>query len=546
MIFGPLLAAACTVAAEAADSDAPRGLPARFCRAEMTCREMPSNLPFRATLEHLSEFAMRVFLLPIHVLAVSLWLAPPGSIRPAAAADARPNILFCLADDWGWPHAGAYGDAVVTTPTFDRIAREGTLFTHAFCATPSCTASRAAILTGQYPHRLEEGANLFGFLPQKFPVYPNLLEAAGYHVGMTRKGWSPGIYQAGGYTRNPAGPYYEDFDAFLKSVPADKPFCFWFGAVDPHRPYKQGAWKDAGLNPENVVVPPYLPDSPEVRQDILDYYFEVQRFDRETGDMLALLEKAGHGDNTMVVITGDNGWPFPRAKANLYDAGSRVPLAVRWPARVKGGRTIGDFVNLSDLAPTFLEAAGAELPAEMTARSLVGLLTGAEPPSQRNMVFLDRERHANVRPADGGYPSRAVRTGEFLYIRNFRPDRWPVGDAQGTGGYGPFGDCDGGPTKKFLLAHRDAPAGARFFQLAFAKRPGEELYDVRQDPWQLHNLAGRTEYVAAQQQLRALLDGWMLRTSDPRAIHDDDRFDRYPYFRRDSDADKYWPRWGAL
>jgi len=493
---------------------------------------------------------MRTLTLMIRILARLLPATIVASLGHAAAAQTasaeRPNILFCLADDWSWPHAGPYGDRLVKTPTFDRVAREGILFTHAFCATSSCTASRAAILTGQYPHRLEQGANLFGFLPKRFPVYPDLLEAAGYQVGLTRKGWAPGIYQAGGYMRNPAGPYYEDFAEFLKTAPEDKPFCFWFGAVDPHRPYQQDAWQETALKLEDVVVPPYLPDSPEVRSDILDYYFEVERFDRETGEMLGLLDKAGKLDNTLVVITGDNGWPFPRAKATLYDAGTRVPLAMRWPARVKGGRTSHDFVNLSDLAPTFLEAAGAEPPAQMTARSLLGLLTGAEPSGKRTAVFLDRERHAPVHPENGGYPSRAVRTGQFLYIRNFRPDRWPVGDLEGTGGYGPFGDCDAGPTKKYLLAHRDDPTAARFFQLAFAQRPAEELYDVKQDPCQLDNRAGRPEYAAAQQQLRAMLDGWMRRTGDPRAIHDDDRFDRYPFFRRDSDADKYWPQWGAL
>src|SRR5512140_1203213 len=119
-----------------------------------------------------------------------------------AATDTRPNILYCLADDWGWPHAGVYGDKVVHTPTFDRVAREGVLFTHCFSAAPSCTPSRAAMLTGQYPHRLEEGSQLWGFLPRKFAVYPDLLEKAGYVVGCTRKGWGPGDFRAGGFTRN--------------------------------------------------------------------------------------------------------------------------------------------------------------------------------------------------------------------------------------------------------------------------------------------------------------------------------------------------------
>jgi len=173
----------------------------------------------------------RAVLCVIPLIAAALGLTGPRS----NASDPRPNILFCLADDWGWPHAGAYGDRVVKTPTFDRVAREGVLFTHAFSAAPSCTPSRAAMLTGQAPHRLEQGGNLHGFLPKKFAVYPDLLEAAGYYIGFTRKGWGPGNFQAGRRTRNPAGPSFKDFAEFLRSVPDGKPFCFCSRSQDPHR-----------------------------------------------------------------------------------------------------------------------------------------------------------------------------------------------------------------------------------------------------------------------------------------------------------------------
>lgn len=450
--------------------------------------------------------------------------------RLTAAPPPRPNILFCIADDWAWPHASIYGDPVVRTPTFDRVAREGVLFTHAFSAAPSCTPSRAAILTGQAPHRLEEGGNLHGFLPAKFAVYPDLLEQAGYVVGYTRKGWGPGNFKAGGRTRNPAGPEFKSFAEFLAQVPADRPFCFWFGSHDPHRPYERDAGLRSGMKPEEVRVPPFWPDVPEVRRDILDYYFEVQRFDREVGELLALLEKRGQLDNTLIVITGDNGWPFPRAKANLYDAGTRQPLAVRWPRQIRGGRTLDDFVNLADLAPTFLEAAGLNPLPEMTGRSLLGLLTGREKPGSRREVFLERERHAHVRRGNLSYPVRAIRTPDFLYLRNFRPDRWPAGDPELVYSVGPFGDCDDSPTKQFILAHREDPKYTRYFELCFAKRPAEELYDLRQDPHQLVNVAGRAEYAEVQRRLRTRLEQWMRETSDPRASSDDDRWDRYPYF----------------
>jgi len=451
------------------------------------------------------------------------------AVHAAKSPLPRPNILFCLADDWAWPHAGAYGDKVVSTPNFDRVAREGFLFTHAFSAAPSCTPSRGAILTGQAPHRLEEGGNLHSYLAKKFAVYPELLEQAGYVVGCTRKGWGPGSVQAGGRDRNPAGPNFKSFADFLQAVPADKPFCFWFGSYDPHRPYDKGAGVAAGLKTEEVVVPAYLPDTPEIRSDILDYYTEVQRFDLEVGHLLQALSDAQKSGNTLVVITGDNGWPFPRCKANLYDGGTRQPLAIRWPSKFKGSKTSDAFVNLADLAPTFLEAAGLKPLPEMTGQSLLPLLTGKKQRG-RDTVFLERERHANVRKGDLSYPARAIRTKDFLYIRNFRPDRWPAGDPELWMAVGPFGDCDGSPSKEFILDHRDEPAFAKFFQLDFGKRPAEELYDVRRDPDQIVNLVDRADYAAAKKKLRARLDRWMKKTADPRATTDDDRWDAYPYF----------------
>ena len=466
-----------------------------------------------------------------------LVMAIVALVTMAASATNRPNILLCIADDWSWPHASAGGDPVVKTPTFDRVAREGVLFTHAFSAAPSCTPSRAALLTGQAPHRLVEGGNLHGFLPKNFPVYPELLENAGYTVGVTRKGWGPGNFQAGGRTRNPAGPNFGNFQAFLKTVPADKPFCFWFGSQDPHRPYEKGSGLAAGMNPRDVVVPAYLPDTPEVRSDILDYYFEVQRFDREVGELLQALEKSGRATNTLVVITADNGWPFPRSKANLYDSGTRQPLAVRWPAKFKGGNRNDAFVNLADLAPTFLEAAGLKPLPEMTGQSLLPLLEGRSQ-AGREMVFVERERHANVRAGDLSYPARAIRTKEFLYIRNVRPDRWPAGDPEMWKAVGPFGDCDGSPSKEFILEHRDQPEFKKFFKLSFAKRQPEELYDVIKDPHQITNLAYRWEYRDRKKRLEIALVRWLEETQDPRITVDDERWDRYPYFGGPPAAEK--------
>jgi N-sulfoglucosamine sulfohydrolase len=457
--------------------------------------------------------------------------APARQPARTAAADARsrPNILLAIADDWSFPHAGAYGDRTVRTPNFDRIAREGVRFAHAFVAAPSCTPSRAALLTGQAVHRLEEGGNLHGFLPQSYPVYPDLLEEAGYVVGYSGKGWGPGRFEAGGRSRNPAGPAFKSFDEFMEKREPGRPFCFWFGSQDPHRPYDPGTGAQSGMKAEGVRVPRFVPDTAEVRQDILDYYFEVQRFDRDLGHVVELLERAGELDDTIVIVTSDNGMPFPRAKATVYDGGVRVPLAIRWPGVARAGQQIEALVSLTDLAPTVLESAGLKPLEVMTGRSLLPLLRG-QPQEGRDRVFVERERHANVRRGDLSYPVRAIRTKDYLYIRNFRPDRWPAGDPELHVAVGPFGDIDGGPTKSVLLDRRQDPAIAAYFRLATAKRPAEELYDLKTDPEQLENVAGRAPYRDAQLRLRAELDAWLRETGDPRMAGDDDRWDRFPYY----------------
>ena len=473
---------------------------------------------------------------PLTALLISI-VVPFISDAADTAAAARPNLLFCIADDWSWPHAGAYGDKVVRTPTFDRIAREGALFNFAFCASPSCTPSRAAILTGRAVHQLDEGANLWGFLPSRFETYPEILERAGYFIGSTRKGWGPGNFQAGGRTRNPAGPQFKKFAAFLNAKPKDKPFCFWFGSHDPHRPYDPGTGVQSGMDADNVKLPGFWPDSPQVRRDVLDYYFEVQRCDQDAGELVALLEQRGELDNTLVIFTSDNGMPFPRCKANLYDGGTRMPFAIRFPKRIKAGTRVDAFVNLQDIAPTMLEFAGLPLAPEMVGRSVAGLVTGKNAGDDRDAVFLERERHANVRKGDASYPVRAIRTKDFLYIRNLRPERWPAGDPEMWKAVGEFGDCDAGPTKSYILQHKGDMR--RAFELSFGKRPADELYDLRRDPDQTNNIAGDAAVTKMQRELRARLDDWMKRTGDPRVNPNDERFDTFPYF---GDARRMPPR----
>ena len=467
-------------------------------------------------------------------------------------AEPRPNILFCISDDQSYAHAGANGDPVVQTPAFDRIAREGLRFTQAFCDAPTCGPSRSAILTGQHIWRLEEAGNIHSTLPAKFATYTELLAQAGYSVGYTGKGWSPGRLEPGGRKTNPAGAlfnrqtrkppfkairatdYAANFQDFLKQVPEGQPFCFWLGTSEPHRSYQSGAGKLTGKDPANAVVPPIFPDNDIVRNDILDYLVEVEHFDGMVARAIAAIEARGELNNTLVVITSDHGMPFPRAKASLYDAGSHVPLAIRWPKGIReSGRAVTSFVNLSDLAPTFLEAAGLKPPSAMTGRSLMDSF-GRKLALTRDAAFIAMERHDGCRKGGKGYPCRAIRTEDYLYIYNFEPTRWPSGSPDRTvcARSIPFGEIDSSPTKTFMMEHRDQHGVARLAELAFGMRPAEELYDLKNDPHQMVNVAGSTATAETQASLRRRLFDHLRKTHDPRVVGGAVDWDYYPYYGR--------------
>ncbi len=473
------------------------------------------------------------------VVTFIIGVASVAFISTCCNAAQRPNILFCIADDWGWPHAGAYGDPVVKTPAFDRIAREGVLFEHAFVTAPSCTPCRNSILTGQWHWRLGQGANLWSTLHPKHPVFPLLLEEAGYHIGHWRKAWGPGDWRALGRKEDPAGATFKSFAAFLQIRPSNSPFCFWLGASDPHRPYQWQSGAKSGIDISKIKLPADLPDHETVRHDVADYYFEVQRFDRDVAAALKLLDESGEAENTIVVMTGDHGMPFPRHKCQLYDSGTHVPLAIRWGAKVRSSRRVTDFVSLSDLAPTFLDAAGVSTPKVMTGKSLMKVLrsekSGRVDPT-RDHVLTGRERHgqAQEKPISGGFPMRAIRTDRYLYIRNFEPNRWPGGcpNAEVAFGGRAYGDCDGSPTKDFVINHREDPKLQRFYELAFAKRPAEELYDHEQDPDQLTNVASKSKYAEAKKELADRLIAELRDSLDPRVVDNSDAFDGFPYRRR--------------
>jgi len=456
-----------------------------------------------------------------------------------------PNILFAISDDQSFPHTGAAGDAVVRTPGFDRVAESGVLFTNAICGSPGCAPSRATILTGRTPWQLEEAGTHASYFPRKLEVYPALLENAGYHVGLTGKGAGPANFADSGWEHNPAGrsyrkwqrnrvpkgisrnDYSSNFADFLNEKPVGAPFCFWYGAHEPHRIYRRGAGLESGKKLRDVIVPEFLPDCDVVRSDILDYYVEIEYFDSHLVRMLDMLAAAGELENTIVVVTSDNGMPFPRAKATMYEYGIHMPLAVSWPAGFSGNRKVDDLISFADFAPTFLEAAEVPAPAAVTGRSFLDVLlsgkSGTVDPA-RTSAFSGRERHSHARFDNLGYPSRAIRTPDYLYIRNFAPDRYPAGDPPR------YYDIDGSPSKTYLLENRDQPDGKALFEATCGKNPGEQLYDIRRDAACLRNLAESPEHTEVKARLRKELDDTLTAQGDPRMLGNGDVWESYPRF----------------
>jgi N-sulfoglucosamine sulfohydrolase len=465
----------------------------------------------------------------------------------------RPNILIAISDDQSFAHTSIAGYQAVSTPAFDRVAREGVWFRNAFAPAPGCSPTRAALLTGRHIWQIEQAGTHASSFPAKYVTYPDLLEQAGYVVGFTGKGWGPGNFKVDQRPRNPAGrdfskqkcaaplsgigknDYAANFAEFLTTCPDTSPFCFWYGANEPHRGFEKGSGLAQGKRLEDATPPPFLPDTPEVRSDILDYCAEIEWFDQHLGRMLKLLEERGCLENTLVIVTSDNGMAFPRAKANLYEYGFHMPLAIRWGAHAPGGRTVDDLVSFVDLTATILEASQVTHPSSEfppSGRSLVSLLENekqgiVEP--ERSAVFAGRERHSSSRYNNWTYPQRAIRTHEYLYIRNFRPSRWPAGDPAVLGGkpHSGYKDIDPCPTFDFLIANSDDESIRPFFELAVAKRPSEEMYDIINDPGCLQNLAEDERFASSRASLAKQLDEKLRSTGDARIIDGGEVWESY-------------------
>lgn len=507
-----------------------------------------------------------------------------AALCAAGLGKERPNILLLFADDLG-RYASAYADPkkpspndLINTPAIDRIAREGALFQNAFVSVPSCTPSRAALNTGRHFFRNGSHAQLHHpwqkGVPDPFDEIkgmPLVLRDGGYHIGLTYKlhmrpsiiGGKENIYDKAGRNLNDYSEYLTrakdrqaskqkileevrgNFSNFLAKRGKDQPFFYSFNPTNTHRKWVRGSGKELwGLNPDDLKgkMPPVLPDVPLIREDMADYLGEVMAFDAACGVLIGMLEEMGELDNTIVAISGDHGIPgFPRGKCNVHDFGSQVPLVIRWPKKIAAGRKVDAPVSLIDLAPTFLDAAGLESPDDPDGQSLLPALAADGDESKlRGWVLIGRERHAGrAREGELPYPVRALRTPDFLYVRNFKPDRWPSGspykvtdssaptfDELANNTYAAFPDIDASPAKAWLVEHRKDAGMEEFVDYAWGKRPAEELYDLAKDPHQAKNVASDPACAETIEKLRARLVAELKANDDPRL--DNDAFDRPP------------------
>ena len=278
-----------------------------------------------------------------------------------------PNILFIITDDQSFPYCSAYGSSLVKTPGFDYIASQGCLFQNAYVTSPGSSPSRASILSGMYPWQIKEAGTHCSYFPKDIICFTDILEDKGYSVGYTGKGWGPGDWH--GRKRNPAGEVYnqkkllppykgisaidyvENFKNFFNNARKDKPFCFWVGFNEPHRGFEQNSWRKEGKLLTNVNIPGFLPDDEVVKGDLLDYAVEIEWLDSQVLKIIEFLKENDAFDDTLIIMTSDNGMPFPNAKAPCYDAGIHVPLAICWGDRVKRKNT-DVIISSIDFAPT--------------------------------------------------------------------------------------------------------------------------------------------------------------------------------------------------
>lgn len=463
----------------------------------------------------------------------------------------KPNILMIVMDDAGLDMS-AYGRTWVNTPGFDRIAKEGILFNKAYTPNAKCGPSRSSIITGRNSWQLDAAANHWMHFPTKFKTYPEALQENGYRVGFTGKAWGPGLaFNADGSKRELMGEridihtmksptqfiskndYTANFKEFLGKTSTTQPWCFWVGFTEPHRAYEYLSGEKLGGKKKSDIenVPSYWPDVDSVRTDMLDYAYEIEYVDDHVQKILDHLEKTGELDNTLIIYTSDHGMPFPRVKGNQYENANHVPLAVRWGNGIKGkSLNVNDYVSFVDIAPTLLEAAGISM-VESKMQPIIGesLLPifksgrSGQVDQERDFLLVGQERHDVGRPGDVGYPIRGMHKNGFLFLKNYETSRWPVCDPI-TG----YLNCDGSPTKSFILNQRRNGDTKHYWSLNFGKRESIELYDLTNDKDCVINLANEPKYASVVREMENEMEAKLLSQDDLRMSGFGHIYEQYP------------------
>ncbi|MDA7915972.1 sulfatase [Verrucomicrobia bacterium] len=416
----------------------------------------------------------------------------------ATQAAQRPNIVFFIADDVSQEDFGCYGHPTIKTPNVDALAAQGMRFDNAYLTISSCSPSRCSIITGRYPHNT--GApELHTKLPEDQIRFPELLREAGYHTVLSGKNHMFGNKdRAFDKITGGGGPgKEEDWVQHVQDRPKGKPFFFWFAASDAHRDWTLNEDAPEYKN-EDVVVPPYLVDTEVTRKDLASYYHEVSRYDHFIGLVTAELKKQGVLKNTMIVVAADNGRPFPRCKARLYDSGIKTPWVVHYPKMIKTPSVSKSLVSVIDLSATCLELAGIEKPECIQGQSFVPILKDSQT-SIRDMVFSEQNWHVYKNH------SRLVRFGDFVYIKNNFPNQ-PNLSYESDNKF-PAG-------QELWEAHATGKTTPDQQQVFANPCPSEELYKVSKDSNQFTNLAGKSEHLKTLKQARMLLSNWTEQTGD--------------------------------
>jgi N-sulfoglucosamine sulfohydrolase len=447
-----------------------------------------------------------------------LLAATAGAVSSIAlgARSEQPNLLLVLSDDHSVPFLGPYGAKYLKTPALDRFAAESIRFEHAFTTAPQCVPSRTGIMTGRSPVAVRMGRFSLPLAPE-VRTLPEVLRDLGYYTGVCGRYFHlDGVINPNEITQeiyekhhlrtwdrrvdykdvSPQAGTPAKFQEFLGKVPKEKPWFFWINYSDPHHPWETSAGR---VKPADVDVPAYLPDLPGVREDLAAYSAEVERADRSFADALAVLEKSGAADKTIVLFMGDNGLAFPHGKGSLYDPGLNVPLLIRWPGKARPGVN-RDLISGEDLAPTLIGAAGGNPPAEMTGNSFLGLLDGRAGYKKRNFVFAARVHHGN------GAFKETTKADEFDLSRCVRSERWKlIYNCTPQMTYQPVDSSQNPGWQQMVAAHRDGRLSAAFEKAYFGKRAVLELYDLETDRPEFENVAGDPRHSAVvQEHLEAL------------------------------------------